>query len=46
MRLSATPPVDRTAPPRRGEHTPEVLQERLGIDQIGYEELKQAGILR
>jgi len=46
MRLSATPPVYRTAPPRLGEHTPEVLQERLGIDQIGYEELKQAGILR
>ncbi|MCH8490854.1 MAG: CoA transferase [Oceanicaulis sp.] len=45
MRLSATPPVYRTAPPRLGEHTVQVLQERLGVDEFGCSELKQAGII-
>lgn len=45
MRLSATPPVYRTAPPRLGEHTSQVLQERLGIDQIACFELQRAGIV-
>lgn len=46
MRLSATPPVYRSAPPRLGEHTREVLQERLGIDQFVCSELQQAGVVR
>jgi len=46
MRLSGTPPVYRTAPPRLGEHTAQVLQERLGVDQFECSELKQAGIVR
>jgi crotonobetainyl-CoA:carnitine CoA-transferase CaiB-like acyl-CoA transferase len=46
MRLSGTPPVYRTAPPRLGEHTAQVLQERLGIDQFGCSQLQQAGIVR
>lgn len=46
MRLSGTPPVYRAAPPRLGEHTREVLQERLGIDQFVCSELQQAGVVR
>jgi crotonobetainyl-CoA:carnitine CoA-transferase CaiB-like acyl-CoA transferase len=46
MRLSVTPPVYRSAPPRLGEHTREVLQERLGIDQFVCSELQQAGVVR
>lgn len=46
MRLSGTPPVYRTAPPRLGEHTAQVLQERLGIDRNGVRQLQQAGIVR
>ncbi len=46
MRLSATPPVYRSAPPRLGEHTAQVLQERLGIDQNGCFQLQQAGVVR
>jgi crotonobetainyl-CoA:carnitine CoA-transferase CaiB-like acyl-CoA transferase len=43
MRLSGTPPVYHTAPPRLGEHTAQVLQERLGIDRNGVHQLQQAG---
>lgn len=46
MRLSGTPPVYRSAPPRLGEHTREVLQERLGIDQKACFDLQQGGIVR
>lgn len=46
MRLSGVPPVYRAAPPRLGEHTREVLQERLGIDQKACSDLQQAGIVR
>jgi crotonobetainyl-CoA:carnitine CoA-transferase CaiB-like acyl-CoA transferase len=46
MRLSGTPPVYRSAPPRLGEHTRQVLQERLGIDQKACFDLQQGGIVR
>jgi len=45
MRLSATPPRYVSGPPRHGEHTAQVLQERLGFDQNQIESLRQAGIL-
>jgi len=45
MRLSATPAHARYAPPRHGEHTSEVLQERLGMDQILVNTLKQDGVV-
>jgi crotonobetainyl-CoA:carnitine CoA-transferase CaiB-like acyl-CoA transferase len=43
MRLTRGRPEYRRAPPRLGEHTGEVLQERLGLDQNRLESLKQAG---
>ncbi|MCC5996460.1 MAG: CoA transferase [Oceanicaulis sp.] len=45
MRLSGTPPVYRSGPPRLGEHTREVLQERLGVDEFGCLALEKAGII-
>lgn len=45
MRLAATPPQYRTAPPRLAEHTATVLQERLGYDQNQIESLRKGGIL-
>lgn len=45
MRLSATPPQYRLAPPRFAEHTQEVLQERLGLSQNDAARLKHAGIV-
>ena len=46
MRLTASPPQYRRAPPRLGEHTGEVLQERLGLDQNTVNALKQSGAIR
>ncbi|XBQ16083.1 MAG: CaiB/BaiF CoA-transferase family protein [Oceanicaulis sp.] len=45
MRLSATPPEYRTAPPRLAEHTSQVLQERLGYDQNHLLTLIKRGVL-
>lgn len=45
MRLSATPPRYEQGPPRHGEHTVEVLQERLGFEQNQIETLQRTGIL-
>lgn len=45
MRLSATPPDARHAPPRHGEHTTEVLQERLGLDENTLNDLRRDGVL-
>ncbi|MEO1040319.1 MAG: CaiB/BaiF CoA-transferase family protein [Pseudomonadota bacterium] len=46
MKLSATPPRYRFAPPRLGEHTEEVLRERLGADQNTINALREAGVVR
>ncbi len=44
LRLTATPPVLRRAPPRLGEHTDEVLAE-LGLDAAQMAALRQAGVV-
>jgi len=44
LRLSATPPVLKRAPPVLGEHTEEVLAE-LGLDAARIAALRQAGIV-
>ncbi|MCR9130753.1 MAG: CoA transferase [Alphaproteobacteria bacterium] len=46
MRLTASQPQYRRAPPRLGEHTAEVLHERLGLDQNGVEALIASGAVR
>jgi len=43
MRLTQSAPQYRRAPPRLGEHTSEVLQERLGLDQNKVDALKECG---
>jgi len=43
MRLTGSRPQYRRAPPRLGEHTAEVLQERLGLDQNRLRTLKDSG---
>jgi formyl-CoA transferase len=44
LRLTATPPVLRRAPPVLGEHTDEVLQE-LGLDAAAVAELRRLGVV-
>jgi len=44
LRLMATPPVLRRAPPALGEHTDEVLAE-LGLDAAQMAALRQAGVV-
>jgi formyl-CoA transferase len=44
LRLSATPPVLRRAPPALGEHTAEVLAE-LGLDAAQIAALRQGGVV-
>ncbi|MFV0677679.1 CaiB/BaiF CoA transferase family protein [Variovorax sp. tm] len=44
LRLSATPPVLRHAPPALGQHTQEVLAE-MGIDTARFEALRSAGVV-
>jgi len=44
LRLAATPPVLRHAPPALGQHTREVLAE-LGIDAARFEALRAAGVV-
>jgi crotonobetainyl-CoA:carnitine CoA-transferase CaiB-like acyl-CoA transferase len=44
LRLGATPPVLRRAPPALGEHTDEVLAE-LGLDAAQRAALRQAGVV-
>jgi crotonobetainyl-CoA:carnitine CoA-transferase CaiB-like acyl-CoA transferase len=45
MRLSRTPPQYRRAPPTLGQHTDEVLTERLGYDKTRIAALRAAGII-
>jgi formyl-CoA transferase len=44
LRLMATPPVLRHAPPRLGEHTDEVLAE-LGLDAAKVAALRALGVV-
>ena len=44
LRLSATPPVLRHAPPALGQHTREVLTE-FGIDAARFDALRSAGVV-
>jgi formyl-CoA transferase len=44
LRLTATPPVLRRAPPVLGEHTDDVLQE-LGLDAAAVAELRRLGVV-
>ena len=44
LRLTATPPVLRNAPPMLGEHTDEVLA-GLGLDGAAIARLKSAGVV-
>jgi crotonobetainyl-CoA:carnitine CoA-transferase CaiB-like acyl-CoA transferase len=44
LRLTATPPVLRYAPPALGQHTQEVLAE-MGIDATRFETLRSAGVV-
>lgn len=46
MRLSQTAPSYDRAPPRFAEHTQEVLQERLGLNENEFEALKARSIVR
>ena len=45
MRLSKTPVVERSAPPLLGEHTREILQEDLGMDDAKIAHLEALGII-
>ncbi|MBT2335720.1 CoA transferase [Variovorax paradoxus] len=44
LRLTATPPVLRHAPPALGQHTQEVLAE-MGIDAARFDALRSAGVV-
>ncbi len=45
VRLSETPPDYRLPPPVLGEHTDEVLGERLGFSAEKLAELRAAGVI-
>jgi CoA:oxalate CoA-transferase len=46
VKLSETPGVVRTHPPRLGEHTRLVLQEDLNVDEKQIRELSDRGVIR
>ncbi|MEO8486694.1 MAG: CaiB/BaiF CoA-transferase family protein [Betaproteobacteria bacterium] len=45
VRMSATPPGSTMAPPLLGQHTREVLRDRLGIDEEAIARLAEAGVI-
>ena len=45
LRLSETPVEYRHHPPMLGEHTDEVLAERLGLDKEAVADLRAAGAI-
>lgn len=45
MKLSRTPPEYRTAPPTLGQHTDEILAERLGLDTDRIAALRASGVI-
>lgn len=46
IRMSATPPTYASPPPMLGQHTREVLQERLGLTSEEVERLKAGGVIQ
>jgi crotonobetainyl-CoA:carnitine CoA-transferase CaiB-like acyl-CoA transferase len=45
IKMSQTPPVYRRHPPYLGEHTDEVLEELLVLNETARNRLRQSGIL-
>ena len=45
VRLSATPAQYRLPPPTLGQHTEEILRERLGYDDERLDRLRENGII-
>ncbi len=45
LKMSATPPEYRSAPPLLGQHTEEVLRERLGLDAAEVAALRERGVV-
>lgn len=45
MKMSETPPVARTAPPTLGQHSDDILRERLGFDEAKIAALRESGIV-
>ena len=45
MRMSETPPVARSAPPTLGQHSDEILRERLGFDDARIARLRADGVV-
>jgi crotonobetainyl-CoA:carnitine CoA-transferase CaiB-like acyl-CoA transferase len=45
LSLSRTPPTYRRPPPELGQHTREVLQEELGLDEAAIARLQEAGAI-
>ncbi len=44
-KMSETPPSIRTAPPYLGEHTAQILRERLGFDDDLIAQLRAEGVI-
>ena len=45
MRLSETPVVEHRPPPLLGEHTHEILKDKLGLEESQIKSLKDKGII-
>jgi crotonobetainyl-CoA:carnitine CoA-transferase CaiB-like acyl-CoA transferase len=45
MRMSATPVVENRPPPLLGEHTEELLKERLGMGAAEIKALRDKGVI-
>ncbi|MFL6575621.1 MAG: CaiB/BaiF CoA transferase family protein [Povalibacter sp.] len=45
IKMSETPPQNSTAPPLLGEHTNQVLQQRLGLSSDDIDRLRAAGVV-
>ncbi|AKM29330.1 CoA-transferase [Pandoraea faecigallinarum] len=45
MKMSETPPLARTAPPTLGQHSDEILRERLGFDDAKIAQLRADGVV-
>ncbi|MFJ2993817.1 CaiB/BaiF CoA transferase family protein [Pandoraea sp. NPDC087047] len=45
MKMSETPPLARTAPPTLGQHSDDILRERLGFDETRIAKLRADGVV-
>jgi crotonobetainyl-CoA:carnitine CoA-transferase CaiB-like acyl-CoA transferase len=45
IKMSTTPPAYDRAPPYLGQHTTEVLEELLALDQAELDRLRDAGVI-